>query len=172
MPATTTKKRSEFRVPSSEGPTRNPKAETKDAEPELPAPRDVARLVSEGTVLADVVELGRKAEQRLDVIKTQLRSLVPAGEEAQFHGLAGEVATVKPVADGLRRSVPEEMVVKVKELCGRRLSWLFNLAPVTKFELAAFKILPSKKEAEELVALMRVPSSARVAFVAAPAAAE
>jgi hypothetical protein len=128
----------------------------------------IAELVSEGAALAPIAEAGRKAGERLDQIKAVLRELTPAGEKAQYAGMKGEVATVSPVKDGIARSVPEELVAKVKELCGRALGKLFKLGPCKEFELSAFKTL-EKKEAAALVELLRLPSSARVSFTPPPA---
>jgi len=124
---------------------------------------EIKALVSEGTKLAGEVAKLESKKSRLDEIKGKLREL--AGEkDATFAGAnEGESATVKQIAATTVRSVPAEMLPKVKRQAGKFLHDLFNLAPAKGFELAAYKLLP-KQQAEKLTAMLKAASTARVSF--------
>lgn len=125
---------------------------------------EIRNLVTEGAALALVVERAKPAEKRLEEIKALLRQA--AGELKEpltYEGAAAARATLKPVADGLARSVPENLLAKVRRLAGGAIDTLFALAPRKDFELLALQKL-TKGDAEKLVASLRTPGSPRVTF--------
>lgn len=124
---------------------------------------EILTLVTEGAKLDAKLKELKPDIDRLEEIKKLLRGEAD-GVDQTWKDEKGNLCTVKHTKDGVARTVPEGFLAKVKELAGRKLYEIFNLAPVKDFELNALRSI-GKDDATKLVKLLTVPGQARVAFV-------